>query len=287
MQDEKSGTLFARRFGRGLLWTVVALAAVTGVRSWFFPSKPVQGPPPIVKAGPAYPVDTAQAVAARFTRAYLTWDEENPGDREKALALDVASAGDPAMGWDGKGKQEVGEVYSGRVAVTGKGRARVHVEARVLPGTGKKGGKGGWLGLDVPVVRVGERVVVSGEPGLVGPTAPPANVPESDPPPVDAAMSQRTKGVLTQFFKEYAAGDTSTVAAPGAKIPALPAGIDLGGLDDWSVDAGKGSDRTGTAVVRWNTSGGAMEQTYRVVITRVASAQAERWQVSGLHGGGN
>ncbi|MER7112251.1 conjugal transfer protein [Streptomyces sp. NPDC000229] len=285
VQEETSGARFARRFGRGLLWTVVALAAITGVRSWFFPDKPPPAPAPVVQAAPRYAEAQAQAVAARFARAYLTWSEDAVAQRESALALDLAPGVDVRLGWDGKGTQRVDELYPGTVTVLKDGRARVRVEALVsgaAAATAKASGQ--WIGLDVPVARVGERIVVTGAPGVVALVRPAAPAPW-EAPEADAEMSTRTKGVVEQFFKQYAAGDPSAVAAPGVRIPALPKGYALVAVNNWTVDLAKGDERTGTAVVTWSSSGGTVSQTYRVSITRVASANAGRWQVSGLHGG--
>ncbi|MGO4417247.1 hypothetical protein AB4Z54_00325, partial [Streptomyces sp. MCAF7] len=75
--EERSGAVFMRRFGRGLVWTVVVLAAVTGVRSWFWPDEAsAPAPAPVKSAAPSYPDAEAQAVASRFARAYLEWDED-------------------------------------------------------------------------------------------------------------------------------------------------------------------------------------------------------------------
>ncbi|MDN3294637.1 conjugal transfer protein [Streptomyces ficellus] len=285
VHEETSGARFARRFGRGLLWTVVVLAAITGVRSWFFPDKPPPAPAPVVQAPPRYAEAQAQAVASRFARAYLTWSEDAVAQRESALSLDLAPGVDVRLGWDGKGAQRVEELYAGTVTVLKDGRARVRVEALVSGGAAPKAkAPARWIGLDVPVVQVGERIVVTGAPGTVAlgrPSAPPAwEAPESD-----AEMSTRTKSVVDQFFRQYATGDPSAVAAPGVRIPPLPKGYGLVSVNSWAVDFAKGDDRTGTAVVTWSTSGGTVSQTYRVSITRVASAEAGRWQVSGLHGG--
>lgn len=284
VQDEKSGTLFARRLGRGLLWTVVALAAVTGLRSWFFPDRPAPAPPPVVKSGPDYPTDAARAVASRWATAYLTWDEKNPTARQTALAMDMPSDANTALGWDGKGRQSVDELYAGEVTVLQHGQARVHVEAHVIA-NGGSADQGNWLALDVPVAQTHGRIVVSGEPGIVGLDLDSVTVPTPSPTQPDVDMSQQTKDVISQFFTAYASGNASTVAAPGADIPTLPKGFTLASVQDWNVDAGSGANRSGTAVIKWQTAGGTIEQTYRVVITRVASASAQRWQVSDLHGG--
>ncbi|MET9419039.1 hypothetical protein ABZY03_33655, partial [Streptomyces klenkii] len=105
--EEKSGAKFARRFGRGALWVVIGLAAVTGIRTWINPPDHNTPAPAPAKTGPSYPTDQAQAVAARWARAYLTWDEARAADRARLLAADMPSGTDTAIGWDGHGQQEV------------------------------------------------------------------------------------------------------------------------------------------------------------------------------------
>ncbi|MDB4898040.1 MAG: hypothetical protein JWN15_4302 [Firmicutes bacterium] len=107
IEEERGFNKIAARFGRGLLWAVVVLAAVTGVRSWIWPRETPAPAPATTKSGPAYPVQDAQAVAARWARAYLSWTETDPQARAQALAMDMPQGTDTALGWDGKGQQSV------------------------------------------------------------------------------------------------------------------------------------------------------------------------------------
>ncbi len=296
-QDERSGAVFARRFGRGLIWFVFILAAVTGVRSWFFPPKAPAPAAPKVTTEAAYPNEEAQAVAARFARAYLAWDEEAPEDREQLLASALPAGADTTMGWDGHGHQDVLAVQPGAVTKTKNDQARVRVEVLIRPEAAEaepaKGKKktapaeepARWVGLDVPVVETSGRVVVTGQPGLVGiPTSGP-KAPELPTTRTDAELSTATESAVDKFFAAYAKGDTDAVTAPGAKVPALPDGVEYGGLAAWSADAGSGTDRTGTARVYWTLGGAKVEQVYRVTITRVSTSDASRWQVDDVRGG--
>lgn len=287
---EKSGTVFARRFGRGVLWVVIGLAAVTGIRTWINPPDTDAPAPAPAKTGPSYPTDQAQAVAARWARAYLTWDEARAADRARLLAADMPSGTDTAIGWDGHGQQEVLTVQPGAVTVTEGDQARVRVEAllRGAKADEKKGVKetpDHWVGLDVPVVAVRGRIVVTGQPGIVGIPASAPGLPGLPVPETDQDLSVATQSVVEKFFRAYATGETDTVAAPGKTIPPLPAGMALKAVGSWAVDQGSGDHRMGTARVSWQTAGGVVEQTYRVELTRVSSADAQRWQVSDVHGG--
>ncbi|WP_194962148.1 conjugal transfer protein [Streptomyces sp. NRRL B-1677] len=311
IEDENSGTKFAVKVGRGVLWGVVALAAITGVRSWIWTPEPPKPVPAKVDSGPNYPVQEAQAVAARFARAYLTWDESDPQARADALTRDMPRGTDTTNGWNSKGHQEVVVAQPGPVSVLADKRARVRVDVLVSgfaaetqpkqdekksddkdkkkddkakseakPSTTK------WMGLEVPVIQASGRIVVTGQPGIVGVPGSGPSVPDPAMKPADMEFGQQTRGVVEEFFKKYATGEPDAVAAPGAYIPALPSGMTLGGIRNWSVDEGSGADRVGTAVVSWQAGGAEVEQTYRVKVTRVTSAQgAERWQVAEVHGG--
>ncbi|MEU9646224.1 conjugal transfer protein [Streptomyces sp. NPDC048188] len=293
LQEEKSGTRALATTGRIALWSVVALAAVTGVRSWFWPNEPAPAPPVTVDQKPTYPVQDAQAVASRFAYSYLTWDETDPDQRAKALARDMPKDTDTSAGWNAKGQQTVLLAQPGEVDELGGKRARVHVDVLVSsPGEPSKDKKKApapaerkWVGLEVPVLYTSGRIVVTSEPGIVGvPTSGPS-VTDQTTAQSDVELSAQTQSTMETFFTEYAKGEADSVTAPGASVPPLPSGITFQGLQSWNVDQGKGSDRVGTAVVRWQIGAAELEQTYRVELTRVASAAAERWQVAEVHGG--
>lgn len=293
-QDERSGAVFARRFGRGLVWAVLILAAVTGVRAWFIPPKVDAPPAPKVTAAPTYPAAEAQAVAARFSRAYLAWDQDKPEERAALLAAVMPENSDTSIGWDGRGRQEVLAVQPGAVTPGSQHQARVRVDVLIkteAPApTGKKkaappASPARWMGLDVPVVETGGRIIVTGEPGLVGIPTKGAKAPDLNTTKTDQELAASTEGTVEQFFRAYAGGDTDAVTAPGASVPPLPEGVEYKGLVTWSVDEGTGDDRTGTARVSWTLGEGTVEQTYRVELTRVSSADAARWQVADVRGG--
>ncbi|MFJ3673662.1 conjugal transfer protein [Streptomyces sp. NPDC090106] len=290
-EDENSGVVFARRFGRGLLWLVVILAAVTGVRSWVAPSKGETPAAEPAQTKQAYPEQEAQAVAGRFARAYLGWDETQAEEREQLLASVLPAGADTAMGWDGHGRQSVLAVQPGAVT-TGRGhQARVRVDALIKTEATEKAEKKAteeparWIGLDVPVVETAGRIVVTGQPGLVGIPATGPEAPDLPAANTDQDLSTATEDTVDTFFSAYAGGDVDTVTAPGAKVPALPVGIQYEALTSWSADTGSGDDRTGTAHVTWALGGATVDQVYRVHLTRVSSPDAERWQVSDVLGG--
>ncbi|MFF4320557.1 conjugal transfer protein [Streptomyces sp. NPDC001568] len=319
-QDESSGIVFARRFGRGLLWTVVILAAVTGVRSWIFPPSSPSAAPPAAQSAPTYPTAEAQAVAARFGRAYLGWDETKKEERAALLASVLPAGSETTMGWDGKGRQEVLAVQAGTVTPGGPGgRALVRVDVLIRPVRSADANpnpsttpapaptpaptpspaqpssaaqpsasaqpSAQWVGLDVPVAVTNGQAVVTGRPGLVGVPATGPKVSELPGVQGDATLSNQTKDVVAKFFAAYAGGDTESASAPGARLAALPQGVTFKGLNSWSVDSSGDTDRAGTARVLWELGGAHVEMSYRVELTRVSSSDAQRWQVADLRGG--
>ncbi|MGW6569966.1 conjugal transfer protein [Streptomyces sp. NPDC054975] len=301
--DERSGSAFARKFGRGVLWALVALLVLVGLKSLFLPKKTATAPPPAPgQSAPAYPTDEAQAVAGRFARAYLSWDEKDPTTRAAGLAAVLPDGSDTAMGWDGKGKQDVLAVEPGAVTPTTQHQARVRVDVLIRPAaeastpppkkpappaapTTPAAPAVRWVGLEIPVVQTGGRVIVTGQPGIVGVPATGPKAPDLTTPETDAEFGTQTTQTVERFFTAYAGGDTESVTAPGATVPPLPEGVTLVGVSSWTADKGTGSDRSGTARVTWQIAGARIEQTYRIQLTRVASADAQRWQVAGVHGG--
>ncbi|MGV9315205.1 conjugal transfer protein [Streptomyces sp. NPDC003691] len=291
-QDERSGAAFARRFGRGLVWFVLILAAITGVRSWFIPPKAEAPEVKAPKAAPAYPSAEAQAIAGRFARAYLTWDETAKEEREALLASVLPDGADTGMGWDGQGQQAVVAVEPGTVTPGPHRQARVRVDVLVRPAAPPAPKKKPappapaprWIGLDVPVVSTAGGVVVTGRPGLVGIPATGPAAPDLPTTKTDPELSSSTESTVETFFEAYAKG-TDAVTAPGAAIPPLAGGVEFRGLVAWSADAGSGADRVGTARVSWSLGGATLETVYRVTLTRVTSEDAHRWQVAEVRGG--
>lgn len=287
-EEETSGRSFARRAGRVAIWCVIGLAAFTGVRSWVFPAKT---PPPVTRSDPQaearrndVPVEQAQQIAARFARSYMNLNSADKDARSTELEADLARGTDPKLGWDGSGMQLVAQTIPGAVTQTGPHRARVSVDVRVSVTTTVKGRAAttsGWRALEVPVAQVGDRVVVTGQPALVGlPGAVSYNAPEG--PEADSGLSTATREVVKDFLTAWAAGDADQASAPGAAIEPLGPGMSLDALDSWVAEAGTGDRRTGTAVVRWALAGAQLQQTYQITLTKVSAGGASRWQVDAV-----
>jgi len=151
------------------------------------PARPRPAPDPL----------EAAALAGAFAADYLSWDEDDPGRRGRALADHLAApVGDPALlGWDGRGRQRADFALPGLVRSDGDDRVLVDVRVRVTPyrevagrddraaeeaeaaepepdvlgtpaaapaptGRGWRGCASYWVRLSVPVIREDGRLVV-------------------------------------------------------------------------------------------------------------------------------
>ncbi|MFH0246371.1 conjugal transfer protein [Streptomyces sp. HK10] len=284
-EDEGSGSVIARRAGLGIVWLVIGLLAFAGVRAILWPPQQQETAP---KADPRVeaqkddvPEAAAQQVAARFARSYLTWSEDSPQAREEELARDLPQGADTKAGWNGEGYQLVAQTIPGEVTQTRPHQARVVVDVRVSTTVGK-GAKArtvsSWRALEVPVAESGGRVLVTGQPALVG-LEEPVEWKAPEDPDTDTAMTEATRTAVEDFLKAWAAGTEDQTTAPGATIAPLGSGVRLHSLDSWAVRAGSGAHRTGIATVSWQIAGAQLQQTYRVTLAQVSANNASRWQV--------
>ena len=283
-EAESGARSAARRTGRAVIWCVIGLLAFAGLRSTVFPAKPARPATNTVQAASTanqVPVPQAQQVAAVFARSYLTFDASDPQQRQDELAAQLPSGADSKMGWNGAGAEQVSQAIPGAVQQLGGKRARVDVDVRVSVYTTVHGTQvvtNSWRALQVPVAEAGGRVIVTGQPALVGLPGPVSYTPPPQPD-IDNAMSSSTSSTVHDFLVAWAAGEQAQTAAPGASIASLGGSITLASLDSWSVDAGSGAKRTGTASVTWNIAGAQVQQTYRITLLEVSAADASRWQV--------
>jgi len=266
-----------------LLWAAVLLVLAAGAQSivrtvtTFRTALLSVAPPPWGDA-------QAQRVATAFATDYLTWDSADAAARARALAPYLPAGTDPALGWDGRGRQAVLFAIPGEVERVGPGRAVVRVDARVRQY--QRGGAAGWTALDpiwrhlaVPMALAGGQVMVSGAPAYLGQTAVPAYSRPADPG-TDRAVTQATIADAERFFFAYAADRLGLVTAPGTMLTGLGGSVSFVGLDAWTVFAGTGDERDAAATVRWHDASGATyRQGYRLHLVRVIAHGASRWLV--------
>lgn len=146
----------------------------------------------------------AAALAGAFAADLLSWDEDDPARRGRALGAHLASqAGTGLLGWTGTGRQRADLVLPGRVR-TDADRVHVDVRVRVVPyrrvearapgapepepetplggpaaapaasARGWRGLAARWVRIEVTVARVDARLVVDAGPagGASGPPSP-------------------------------------------------------------------------------------------------------------------
>ncbi|MEU6331579.1 conjugal transfer protein [Streptomyces sp. NPDC047049] len=284
-EDEGSGSVIARRTGLGIVWLVIALLAFAGLRAIVWPPQQPHAEPKTGTQSQAHrddvPEAAAQQVASRFARSYLTWSKDDPQAREKELKRDLPQGADTKTGWNGEGTQLVAQTIPGEVSQTRPHQARVLVDVRVsaTTGTGKKARAiSSWRALEVPVAESGGRVLVTGQPALVG-LDQPARWKAAAEPDTDITLTASTRTAVNDFLKAWASGTQGQTTAPGASIAPLGPGVTLHSLDNWAAHTGSGSHRTGTATVRWEMGGAQLQQTYRITLAQVSANNASRWQV--------
>jgi hypothetical protein len=152
----------------------------------------------------------AVALAGAFAADYLSWDEDDPARRGRALADHLAGpgAGHALLGWSGAGRQRADIVLPGAVRPDGDGRLLVDVRVRVTPyrrvsrseatpepdprdalGTPAAAPSvtaRGWRGLAARWVRLGVTVVQDGDGLVVDVGEETFDAPDERRPPVPA-----------------------------------------------------------------------------------------------------
>ncbi|WP_181439569.1 conjugal transfer protein [Curtobacterium sp. MCBD17_032] len=268
------------RWARATQALVAGAAVVTlvvGVRTIFAPS-----PAGSVPYSATFPQALAVSTAERFAEAYYTWDESDTQAHADALA-DVMVSGVPRQaGWDGSGKSAAGDAAALGFSIVDASHAIVTVVVSV---TGYSGAPGSWRegetvqqALSIPVQVVGPRTWVSGLPAAIGVPDAPQGTPIA-PLPQDEATTSATRPVVTAFFRALEGSGAALAGERAERAPGLGGTLAFERLRSWSVHRSDAVRKTGTAVVQWETAdGAALEQQYRVVVTR----DGDTWNVSAV-----
>lgn len=280
----------ARVAGRALIYCLAGLMVLLGVRSLFVH-------PGRVTAAPSstFPVQQAQAVAARFTTSYLTAsdDEAAKKQRDALLALDVAPGADVDTDWTGSTATTATNVTPGTVTMDGSDTATVTVLAYLRQASQKSTSSSSssnaastsgsaWVGLSVPVRADEGAVSVVGTPAFVALPSPPNAGPPQSSATVDTATTSETREGAAAFFGAYAGRDPGAVdqaAAPGADIQPLGGLVTFGSLDAWTVEAGGAQTRTAHATVTWVLRDTRIQQSYRLTLAAISAGDARAWRV--------
>ncbi|RTE49062.1 hypothetical protein [Actinobaculum sp. 352] len=260
---------------RVIIAGALVLLAGLGVRSAVAgPTATVAAPQTIEASEPdaAAVASTAEYVA----RAWLTLDD--PSSRASRLSRAWDEPG--TAGWSGEGGLETrGSTYVVATEVVDEDVIDVTVAVYVAGG---EDGPAGWVGVLVPMQLVDGRASVRAEPKLVG-VPDPARLPAVPLVEEDRTLTGETRSDVDRFFTAWASGDATGVTAPGVEIPTPPAGLAAAELTAWTVTAGSGDTRSGTATVRLTIGQATITSTYQVEITRVTTSDgADRWQVTNI-----
>jgi hypothetical protein len=268
-----------RAVGRVALWALIALLLVRGTADVLAGERSdVTSEDRDAAAVAVWPDEQAQAFAASFARAYLSFA---PGRREqhgrelaRFMAPELAAAAMPEV--VRRGEQEVADAVPAGSTRLDADRALVTVAVGLA-------GRPGVRYLAVPVGRDEHGgLVVYDLPSFVA--APPRGIvelPESEPLPADERAE--LEGVLTRFLRPFLAGDSAGLeylVPAGERVRAVLPPLELVDVDGIALLAGDGGRRVVAVELRARdaSSGAVFRLRYRVALVR-----AGRWFVASVN----
>jgi Conjugative transposon protein TcpC len=232
--------------GRALLWLVLIVIAVNGVRAIFVRETQSPAAAPSRTSAPAihFPSDLAEAFALQFGHVYLNFDQARAGQRAQQLAAFIPrGTTDDQLGWNGVGSMQLQSEQVAGIDVQDNQHALVQVLARV---------NNKLMEFSVPVYASAGNMTVSGEPALV-PAPAPASLPPASAPETDTAAQDALQTLLPSFFQAYGTGNSATLGrflAKGASVSGLGGIVSFQSIQNLVVPQG-GSTRHITVTVRW------------------------------------
>jgi len=282
--------------GRAVLWALIVVIVVNGVRAPF--ERLTQSEAPAgVTATPTdagFPVTGAVSFAIQFAAVYLNFDANNPQQRAERLAPFLPEGAGEQFGWNGLGRMQAGAIQLSDVEVIDAHNAVVNL--MVQSGARR-------MIFSVPIYAAGGSYVVSERPALL-PAPRAADLPAGPTPESDEAAKNELLPQLKGFFEAYASGDPQQLqryVAAGADLEGFQGAFTLLQLKDVQVPPG-GATREVTAVVVWGvpneqtttpspdpstvpatdpaTQVGALEQAYRLTVEK----QGDKWFVKDIRG---
>ncbi|WP_067455757.1 conjugal transfer protein [Actinomadura macra] len=266
--------------GRAVLWAVILVILVNGIRAPFerFTAKDTASPS--TGAKPAknaqFPSSAASAFALQFANVYLNYDQKNAPAREAQLRTFLPDGADAQFGWDGVGTLQVQSVQVAGVDARDANNATVTLLAR----TADK-----WLRLAVPVYAdSGGSLVVSARPALLPPPTK-AQLPQGGVQDRDAALEAELQPFLGTFFQQYATGNQAALSlfSDGTTITGLAGSVTFVQVKEVVAAKGSAGERTVTATVVWQLTvggGGQLEQTYQLAMVK----RGTKWLVRDIRG---
>ncbi|GAA0407269.1 hypothetical protein Acor_50790 [Acrocarpospora corrugata] len=282
--------------GRAVLWALIVVIVVNGVRAPFERfTQDQNAQTPVTPENSGFPVQEAAGFANQFAAVYLNFDATNPEQRDERLTAFLAPGVERRFGWNGYGRMSAGAVQFQSIDV-----AADNENATVV--VSFQSGSKRWL-LSVPVYHSGDRFVVSGRPALL-PAPAVADLPAVANLDRDNNLEDQLRPTLEGFFKAYASGNAAELrlyATDGALIEGLGGAFTLAQLTDVIVPVGGEASRSITAVVVWAVPAppvaavpsadpaadpaaqpAGLEQAYQLSMER----QGEKWLVGRIQGAG-
>ncbi|GAA4224666.1 hypothetical protein GCM10022254_04640 [Actinomadura meridiana] len=267
--------------GRAVLWAVILVILVNGVRAPFerFTSDddqtdPVTGPRPA--RGASFPSSAAGAFALQFANVYLNYDQKTAPAREAQLQTFLPDGADPQFGWNGAGQMRLQSVQVAGVEARDASNATVMLLARTADR---------WLRLAVPVYAdQNGSLVVSARPALLPPPTK-AKLPQGGVQERDTALENELKPFLGTFFPQYATGNQAALSrfSSGPAIAGLANTVTFVQVKEVVAPKGSPGERSVTATVVWQLpqgGGGELEQTYQIAMVKKGTT----WLVRDIRG---
>jgi hypothetical protein len=267
--------------GRAVLWAVIIVILVNGIRAPFerFTASENQtsgggGGGTVQSRGPGFPSSAAGAFALQFAGVYLNYDQRSAAVREAQLRPFIPDDADAQFGWNGVGQLRVESVQVAGVDARDANNGVVTVLARA---------QDRWLSLAVPVYTSNGAMVVPSRPALLPPPGK-ATPPQRQLADRDGALETELTPILDTFFKAYARSDRATLsrfAERGAAIAGLADSVSFVELREVIAPRGEAGRRSVTATVAWQVPGGAeLEQTYALTMVK----RGANWYVRDIRG---
>ncbi len=268
--------------GRAILWAVLIVVAVNGVRAIFLRATQTPGPASTSAQQPTpssnFPAGLAQAFAVQFGQIYLNFDPAHADQRAQQLAPFIPSGAAQQFGWNGAGRMQLQSEQVAGINVQDAHSALVSLLVRV---------NGQLMELSVPIYAASGGMVVSGEPALLPPPGP-ANPPSVQASSPDLTAQNQFQTLLPSFLIAYAASDTATLAryiTKGFSITGLGGVVSYSSIVSLTVPQG-GSKRDITATVRWQlpSQGGNAPATLDVTYEMTWIYQSGTWTIETITG---
>ncbi|WP_235017854.1 conjugal transfer protein [Thermomonospora echinospora] len=270
--------------GRAVLWALIIVIVVNGVRAPFerFTESGTAAPTTSGRPSqPSFPTGAASAFALQFGNVYLNYDQQSAPDRERRLQPFLPEGTAGQFGWNGAGALQIQSVQVAGVEVRDEHNAVVTLLARA---------DDRWLSLAVPVYARDGAMVVSARPALLPPPAK-AALPSGGVGERDTALEGELQSALFgSFFPAYAASDTTSLArfTDGPPITGLARSVTFVKLAEVVAPRGQADRRTVTVTVTWQLPGrdGAaaaeLDQTYELTVVKKDGT----WYVRDIRGAG-